>query len=824
MAVEFGTPETWGMKVGEFLESKEYTIPQPKPQDVIEQRRKDSLRKFLFDYPGAVEQETVDYIKREELADGTVLDEKTFRELYEKFPGGTDPEFLEFIKKEGEAKGIKYVGADRGAGTVELNARSIQNRRQNVLKIPKKGGLPFKLSPKEFRKQAKELGINTRGLTDEEIRTKVQNKKSGLAVQKRFAEDPEYRESKRERRKLALEKFKTNDPEKYRKYLESVQESRIKSGRLIRVPTEFTPKGYFWGDLVKNAQEFKDGRLKNSHIKYASPNTKIPKKAAATNKIKLIDTNVKDPKTGKSKVLTYDNFLKHIDDNQNIYRIDSKTALGEYKKKEFINKNPDLKKGLIKELYDIDIADKDLYEGGALKKGIAPYKRAPFHIHHTAGRGANAFNVQFAVGSDNIEEGRARRIFDTDFKLAKNFGEQKAAVKKYLDSVPENLEVRLKNTPYGTRETLTDMTKRVAPDLFEKQPTAMQELMARTGAGIDPVLAAKAGYEEVLKPIGKGALTTLKVLGQPSIAAAFAADELSKGNIKTAGASLLAPELVGSFAPKGRGLLSLAGRIAANPFGKAARAFTPVGLATIGAGALYDVYKEYERREALTDEERLEEDLERDRAYDETMIGAADGGIIRLGLADGPKKKGLKNPGRREFMKTTGKLAGIAALLPYGIGKGVKIATKAAPAVSEGVKLGIDKLMLLVDKIKLLGKDVTPRYGTKEREQVTLYQGKDGASYELVEDISTGDIRVTRDVEGGATYGDKSYDTIEDRTEFQIRKGEVYIKDEGLETQKAIQAPDEYEEGRAVFDQDGTVADIDDVDDAVIEAIEDEIK
>ena len=259
------------------------------------------------------------------------------------------------------------------------------------------------------------------------------------------------------------------------------------------------------------------------------------------------------------------------------------------------------------------------------------------------------------------------------------------------------------------------------------------------------------------------------------------------------------------------------------PFGRAARAFTPGGLAPLGAGALYDVYKEYERREALTDEERLEEELERDRAYDETMIGAADGGIIRLGLADGPKKKGLKSPSRRSFLKTTGKLAGIAALLPFGIGKGVKIAEKAIPAAAEGVKLGIDKLMLLVDKIKLLGKDVTPKYGTKEREQVTLYQGKDGASYELAEDLSTGDIRVTRDVEGSASYGDRSYDTIEDRTEFQIRKGEVYVKDEGLETQKAIQAPDEYDEGRAVFDQDGTVADVDEVDDAVIEAIEDEI-
>ena len=34
---------------------------------------------------------------------------------------------------------------------------------------------------------------------------------------------------------------------------------------------------------------------------------------------------------------------------------------------------------------------------------------------------------------------------------------------------------------------------------------------------------------------------------------------------------------------------------------------------------------------------------------------------------------------------------------------------------------------------------------------------------------------------------------------------------------------DEYEEGKAVFDQDGTVADYDEVDDSTIKAIEDEI-
>ena len=72
----------------------------------------------------------------------------------------------------------------------------------------------------------------------------------------------------------------------------------------------------------------------------------------------------------------------------------------------------------------------------------------------------------------------------------------------------------------------------------------------------------------------------LKSFGQPSIALGFAAlDELRQGNIKTAGASLLAPELVGSLAPKKRYIIR-AGRIAPNPFGKAARVFTPVGLAT----------------------------------------------------------------------------------------------------------------------------------------------------------------------------------------------------------------------------------------------------
>ena len=123
------------------------------------------------------------------------------------------------------------------------------------------------------------------------------------------------------------------------------------------------------------------------------------------------------------------------------------------------------------------------------------------------------------------------------------------------------------------------------------------------------------------------------MLSSPSAALGFGAYELGQGNTKLAGASLLAPEVLSTLAPAGKGILSRAGSILMNPFGKAARAFTPVGLATIGAGAAYDVYKEIERRRALTPEERLQEDIEAQARDDEMMVGAAEGG--RIGYSNG---------------------------------------------------------------------------------------------------------------------------------------------------------------------------------------------
>jgi len=317
------------------------------------------------------------------------------------------------------------------------------------------------------------------------------------------------------------------------------------------------------------------------------------------------------------------------------------------------------------------------------------------------------------------------------------------------------------------------------------------------------------GGEKLAKAAGQKVLQALKVLGQPSIAAGFAADELSEGNIKTAGASLLAPELVGSFAPAGKGILSTIGRLAANPFGKAVRAFTPVGLLTIGAGMGKDVYDEYKRREALTDEERLAEDLEAQEKFDEAMIGAAEGG--RIGFKDGDEV----DQKRRMILKGMG----IMSLLPFGLGKLFKTAEKATPVMTEGVKLGFDNFMTLVDKIKKLGKQ-TDGVTQTEREVGYVYTGKNGNQYELVEDLTTGDIRVTKDKVGIGSYDDKTFDIIEDRSTFVLRKGEEMVDPK---TKKYIKTQDEYDEMKELADQDGTYSDADTISDEAVEEVLDEI-
>ena len=165
--------------------------------------------------------------------------------------------------------------------------------------------------------------------------------------------------------------------------------------------------------------------------------------------------------------------------------------------------------------------------------------------------------------------------------------------------------------------------------------------------------------------------------------------------------------------------------------------------------------------------------------------------------------------GRRAFLKMlAGTGAGIAGLKTgiTGLG-GKKVATEVATEAvkSAGSSAPPPYFFRLVEKIKFMGdKRKTPSY--KERVDEYTYRGKDGSDYELIEDLDTGDIKITKDKTGVGTYGDKSFDTIEDRTEMVFKKGKAD------ETTKGKKPPDEYEEYKVEFDQDGTVADATDID------------
>jgi len=247
-------------------------------------------------------------------------------------------------------------------------------------------------------------------------------------------------------------------------------------------------------------------------------------------------------------------------------------------------------------------------------------------------------------------------------------------------------------------------TKNVLPSYSEAAGLTTGAAIGSKATKADPLKGLRRFGKEKAKNFLKG---IAKVAGAPIIATGLTASEIFEDinpirfakededglfkydekfgtlkedpNIKTAGSFLLGPELAAlgskALASKGaKGILSRAASILMNPFGKAARAFTPVGLATIAGGAGYDVYKEIERRQELTDEERLQEDIEAQAKDDEMMVGAAEGG--RIGFADGPDDP--NNPGRRKFMKLAAGLASIPIL-----GKFFKVAEKAAPLVQQ---------------------------------------------------------------------------------------------------------------------------------------------
>ena len=136
----------------------------------------------------------------------------------------------------------------------------------------------------------------------------------------------------------------------------------------------------------------------------------------------------------------------------------------------------------------------------------------------------------------------------------------------------------------------------------------------------------------------------------------------------------------------------------------------------------------------------------------------------RIGYKDGPDQ-----PGRRKFMKIMGGLAALPILGKFF--KGAKTAAPAAQKVMENFSSTASEapgyFFDLVTKIKMLGKQ--SKVGPSERVNEFSYIGKNGDQYTLTEDIVTGDAQIVKDKIGIGSYGDKTFDTINDRTVLEYK-------------------------------------------------------
>ena len=123
----------------------------------------------------------------------------------------------------------------------------------------------------------------------------------------------------------------------------------------------------------------------------------------------------------------------------------------------------------------------------------------------------------------------------------------------------------------------------------------------------------------------------------------------------------------------------------------------------------------------------------------------------------------------------------------------------------------------LAEKIKKYGKPSKTQ--PQERVNEYSYTGKNGDEYTMTEDITSGDIEIIKDKTGVASYGDKTFDTINNRSVMQYKSGKG-MADEGTKGTPA----DEYDEYEVVFDRDGTMADADDLAEQIKKEIIEEAK
>jgi len=192
---------------------------------------------------------------------------------------------------------------------------------------------------------------------------------------------------------------------------------------------------------------------------------------------------------------------------------------------------------------------------------------------------------------------------------------------------------------------------------------------------------------------------------------------------------------------------------------------------------------------------------------------------------------GLGSMSRRAFMKmmagvTGAGIAGGTGLLK--LGKAAKVVPKVTET-AEVITRGADGIPVyawdLIEVVKAKGtRDIIEGFKKSDYSTVHSYKGVD------VTEDAAGNIKIKSDKTGVATDSTtgKTHEGISQENHMQIERGQMGVKDEGLETQKGFQEPDEYFEGTVRPDMDGKMKDfvegIDEIDHLELKKIADEIK
>ena len=157
---------------------------------------------------------------------------------------------------------------------------------------------------------------------------------------------------------------------------------------------------------------------------------------------------------------------------------------------------------------------------------------------------------------------------------------------------------------------------------------------------------------------------------------------------------------------------------------------------------------------------------------------------------------------RRDFLKVAGAGGAVAIAKLLGIGDDLATVTKVAEKAVPKGPIVPPYFFTLVDKIKRLGTDNTKGLATVDREIVYVYK-----DYELYEDLTTGNIRITKKSGDADGFGYKEEEM-------------VYTKGIGDESTKGT-PPDEYDEFTVRADEDGKMKNVDngldDIDDLIEE-------